>query len=222
MRVLIIDNFDSFTYNLYQTIGEILLSASTDRFVHPDVKVVRNNAVTLKDIERYDPTHIVISPGPGSPEDPAYFGVCREAILHFGRSIPVLGVCLGMQGIAHCFGARILNAPMPVHGKTSRVQHRNVGVFTGLPQGIEVMRYHSLMVERGSLPDCFEITAYTNDFALSGNEEDRIPMGIRHLELPIEGVQFHPESFATEGARDLLGNFLYKRILHADGYRLVA
>ncbi len=222
MRVLIIDNFDSFTYNLYQTIGEILLSASTDRFARPDVNVVRNNAVTLKDIERYAPTHIVISPGPGSPEDPAYFGVCREAILHFGRAVPVLGVCLGMQGIAHCFGARIRNAPMPVHGKTSRVLHRDVGVFAGLPQGLEVMRYHSLMVDRSTLPDCFEVTAYTHDFAPSAAEEDRIVMGIRHLALPIEGVQFHPESFATEGTRDLLGNFLYKRIPHTDGYRLVA
>lgn len=210
MRVLIIDNFDSFTFNLYQYVGDILLNASIASPSRSDLRVARNNNITLDEIERYDPTHIIISPGPGTPEDPKYFGICPDVILSLGKDIPILGVCLGMQGIAHCLGAKVVRAPIPMHGKISCISHNNIGVFYGLPQNLEVMRYHSLMVEGESIPDCLEVTAkvYGHDSTNNtvGNE---VIMGIRHIEYPIEGVQFHPESFATEGSRNMLSNFLY-------------
>lgn len=212
MKVLIIDNFDSFTFNLYQYVGEILLSDSSNFFLKPELKVVRNNSITLTEIEAYEPTHIILSPGPGTPADRNYFGVCEDVIVHLGKDIPILGVCLGMQGIAHCFGARVVRAPVPMHGKTSRIRHDNTGIFHGLPRVLEVMRYHSLMVEPASVPDCLEITAWCYQDYTKQGESETIIMGLKHIEYSIEGVQFHPESFATEGSRSILSNFLAQRI----------
>lgn len=216
MRVLIIDNYDSFTYNLYQYVGEILTSALG--YGHFDVQVKRNNEITLAQIRELSPDRLIISPGPGSPDDRQYFGVCSEAILELGQTIPLLGVCLGMQGIAHCFGGKVVRASLPMHGKTSLIRHDGKGVYQNMPQDLEIMRYHSLMVEAQSLPDCLEITSVIagkradGDFqraALDGSEI----MGIRHKRFPIEGIQYHPESFATEGGRILLENFLMKQNL---------
>lgn len=211
MRVLIIDNYDSFTYNLYQYVGEILLSEMGSNF---EVLVKRNNEIDLDQIRRLNPDRIIISPGPGSPDDKAYFGVCGDVITQLGQTIPLLGVCLGMQGIAHCFGGKVVRAPVPMHGKTSLIRHDGKGVYQNIPQNLEIMRYHSLMVEAQSLPDCLEITSVIaggkpEDFrqaALGGSEI----MGIRHKQFPIEGIQYHPESFATEGGKALLRNFLVR------------
>jgi len=194
MKVLIIDNYDSFTYNLYQCIGEIL-KLTNKPFV---LNVKRNNKISLKQIKKARYSHIVISPGPGSPDDPRYFGKCADVLLKLGRTTPILGVCLGMQGMAHYFGGRVIRAKVPMHGKTSLIKHNGKGVFKGLPQNLEVMRYHSLIVDATSVPDCLEITAT----ALSEI------MGLRHRQFPIQGIQFHPESFATEGGRLMLKNFL--------------
>lgn len=211
MLVLIIDNYDSFTYNLYQYVGEIL--SSKLGFGHFNVLVKRNNEITLEEIQQLDPDRIIISPGPGSPDDRNYFGVCSDVILQLGKTIPLLGVCLGMQGIAHCFGGKVVRAPVPMHGKTSLIQHDGRGVYHNIPQALEIMRYHSLMVEAQSLPDCLEITSVIAkpdmpedlmQAALAGCEI----MGLRHRQFPIEGIQYHPESFATEGGRELLRNFL--------------
>lgn len=213
MQVLIIDNYDSFTFNLYQYIGEILSSDCNDNF---QVLVKRNNEITLADIKAMKPDRIIISPGPGSPDDPAYFGVCGQVITELGKTIPLLGVCLGMQGIAHFFGGKVVRASLPMHGKTSPIRHDGKGVYDSLPQNIEIMRYHSLMVDAASLPDCLEVTSVVAnadhqdislyDASLAGDEI----MGIRHREYPIQGVQYHPESFATEGAKTLLKNFLWQ------------
>ena len=212
MQVLIIDNYDSFTFNLYQYIGEIL-AAENQPF---KVIVKRNNEITLDDVKAMKPDRIIISPGPGSPDDPAYFGVCGQVITELGKTIPLLGVCLGMQGIAHFFGGRVVRASLPMHGKTSPIRHDGKGVYDSLPQHIEIMRYHSLMVDAASLPDCLEVTSVVAntdhqdislyDASLAGDEI----MGIRHREYPIQGVQYHPESFATEGAKTLLKNFLWQ------------
>lgn len=210
MNILIIDNYDSFTYNLYQYVGEIL-SEHTDLF---SVVVKRNNEINIQDIEVLDPDKIIISPGPGSPDDPNYFGICSDVIQTFGKRTPLLGVCLGMQGIAHVFGGKVIKAPIPMHGKTSPILHDSQGIYQNLPQDIEIMRYHSLMVEADSLPEELEVTSIIRNsntqelslrqLSLQGAEI----MGIRHIHYPIEGVQFHPESFATEGAKNLLSNFL--------------
>lgn len=210
MQVLIIDNYDSFTFNLYQYIGEIL----SEQHQPFEVIVKRNNEITLADVKAMQPDRIIISPGPGSPDDPAYFGVCGEVITEMGKTTPLLGVCLGMQGIAHFFGGKVVRASMPMHGKTSPIRHDGQGVYQGLPQNIDIMRYHSLMVEATSLPDCLQITSIVvneqhadksmKQASLAGDEI----MGIRHRDYPIQGVQYHPESFATEGAKTLLKNFL--------------
>ncbi|MBC6904262.1 aminodeoxychorismate/anthranilate synthase component II [Saccharophagus sp. K07] len=211
MLVLIIDNYDSFTYNLYQYVGEIL--SSKLGFGHFNVLVKRNNEITLEEIQQLDPDRIIISPGPGSPDDRNYFGVCSDVILQLGKTIPLLGVCLGMQGIAHCFGGMVVRAPVPMHGKTSLIQHDGRGVYHNIPQALEIMRYHSLMVEAQSLPDCLEITSVIakpdmpEDLAQAALAGCEI-MGLRHRQFPIEGIQYHPESFATEGGRELLRNFL--------------
>ncbi|MEK7571208.1 MAG: aminodeoxychorismate/anthranilate synthase component II [Patescibacteria group bacterium] len=197
MKVLLIDNYDSFTYNLYQYLGELLMKKEKDF----TVDVIRNDEITLAEIEKRTYDRIIISPGPGDPSDKAYFGVCADVILQLGRQTPVLGVCLGMQGIAHYFGGKVVRAKVPMHGKTSSVVHDKKGVFTGLPQHIQTMRYHSLIVEEKSLPKDLIITARSED-------TDEI-MGIRHTHYPIEGIQFHPESFATEGGKKMLENFLY-------------
>jgi anthranilate synthase/aminodeoxychorismate synthase-like glutamine amidotransferase len=185
-RILVIDNYDSFVYNLVQYLGQ----AGADPIVH------RNDAITLDQAIEIDPDGVLISPGPGTPDDS---GVSNEAIVHFTGRRPVLGVCLGHQAIGQVFGGTVVRAPEIMHGKTSLVRHRGVGVFTGLPQPLEATRYHSLVVARDTVPDVLEITAET---------DDGIVMGLRHREHPTEGVQFHPESILTVGGHDLVGNFL--------------
>ena len=184
----------------------------------PEVLVKRNNEIAIEEILALAPDRIIISPGPGTPENKDYFGICRETIEQLGQHTPILGVCLGMQGIAHCFGGQVVHAPLPMHGKISNIQHNGSGVFHGLPQGIAAMRYHSLMVDSYKLPECLEVTSViSNDVVVS---EDMLKyalkgydiMGIKHREYPIEGVQFHPESFATEGSKELLKNFLRQNI----------
>lgn len=198
MKVLIIDNYDSFTYNLYQYLGE-LLNVKNLQFT---LDVFRNDEITVGEINKQEYDRIVISPGPGDPSDKKYFGVCSEVITNIGRQTPVLGVCLGMQGIAHYFGGRITRAKLPMHGKTSFIKHDGKGIFTGLPQGLEVMRYHSLIAEKRTLPQALEITAEANGEI----------MGLRHKTYPIEGIQFHPESFATEGGKKILSSFLFQKL----------
>ncbi|PKG34558.1 MULTISPECIES: anthranilate synthase component II [Psychrobacter] len=212
MNVLIIDNYDSFTFNLYQYVGEILQTLDSDE--EASVIVKRNNEITLADVEAMNLDRIIISPGPGSPDDPAYFGICSEVIETLGKTVPLLGVCLGMQGIAHVFGGDVVRASVPMHGKVSSIRHDNSGIYQGLPQELEIMRYHSLMVKADTIPSCLTITSVVaNDsraelsFAESALTGDEI-MGLAHKEYPIQGVQFHPESFATEGAKRLLSNFL--------------
>ena len=184
--LLMIDNYDSFTYNLVQYLGEL----------GQDVRTVRNDAITLDEIERLAPERIVISPGPCTPNEA---GISVPLLRHFAGRLPILGVCLGHQAIGAAFGGRIVRARELMHGKTSLVEHTGKGVFEGLPSPYTVIRYHSLAIERSSLPDCLEITATTADGEI---------MGVRHRELPIEGVQFHPESILTEHGHALLRNFL--------------
>lgn len=197
MKILILDNYDSFTYNLYQYIGEILQKKS-DSFT---IDVVRNDVITLKEIKKRKYDKIIISPGPGDPKDKAYFGVCAEVLTKIGKNTPVLGVCLGMQGMAHYFGGRVIRAKLPMHGKTSIIGHDGKGIFKDLPQNLEVMRYHSLIAEPTSLPSDLVVSSKSKD-------TDEI-MGLRHKKYPIEGIQFHPESFATEGGKQILENFLF-------------
>jgi|ERR1051326_3442099 anthranilate synthase component 2 len=200
MKVLIIDNFDSFTYNLYQAVGELLENAGRP-FI---LDVVRNNAITVKQIQEKSYNRIIISPGPGSPADANYFGVCREVILKIGKTVPVLGVCLGMQGIAHYFGGKVIRSKQPMHGQTSEIRHEGKRLFKNIPQNISVMRYHSLVVKADTLPSSLEITART-----SRQKEPEI-MGLRHKIYPVAGVQFHPESFATEFGKKIISNFLFQ------------
>ncbi len=219
MNVYIIDNYDSFTYNLYQMIGEILQSEKNKGRLHDfEIIVKRNNEITIEDIIHAQPDRIIISPGPGSPEDIEYFGICNQVITTLGQSIPTLGVCLGMQGIVHAFGGRIIRAPLPMHGKTSLLHHDATALFKHIPNGLEIMRYHSLMAELASFPDCLKVTAITGkslDFSAPFDENmlQEITsayeiMGVQHREYPLYGVQFHPESFLSEGGKDLFKNFL--------------
>ena len=191
VKVVMVDNYDSFTYNLVQYLGEL----------GADVTVVRNDQVTVEDIEKLAPDKLVISPGPCTPKEA---GVSVEAILRFAGRLPILGVCLGHQSIGYAFGGNIVHAKSIMHGKTSLVYHNNVGVFKGLKNPFTATRYHSLVIEQATLPDCLEITAWTQDEA--GNLDEI--MGVRHKQLDIEGVQFHPESILTEHGHDLLRNFL--------------
>ncbi len=200
MKILIVDNYDSFTFNLYQYIGEICIQKQQE-FV---LDVIRNNMITSNEIEKRKYDKIIISPGPGNPSDRTYFGVCADVLTRIGKHTPILGVCLGMQGMAHYFGGNVIKAKYPMHGKTSTIRHDEKGIFTGLPQHIEVMRYHSLIADKTSLPNCLRITAMSED-------TDEI-MGLRHKQYPIEGIQFHPESFATEGGKMMLSRFLFKTI----------
>jgi len=189
--LLMIDNYDSFTYNLVQYFGEL----------GADVCVHRNDQITIEEMESLQPDHIVISPGPCTPNEA---GVSVEAIKHFAGKIPLLGVCLGHQSIGQAFGGKIIHANKIMHGKTSMMFHADKGVFSGLTNPFEATRYHSLVIEKESLPDCLEITAWTQN---TDGSLDEI-MGVRHKELKIEGVQFHPESILTEHGHDLLKNFL--------------
>jgi anthranilate synthase/aminodeoxychorismate synthase-like glutamine amidotransferase len=186
-RVLVIDNYDSFVYNLVQYLGEL----GAEPIVH------RHDAVTLDEMDALAPDALLVSPGPGRPEDA---GLSNAAIEHFGaRGVPVLGVCLGLQCIGQLYGGEVVRAPKVMHGKTSEVHHTGVGVFAGLANPFTATRYHSLVVARDSVPDVLEITA---------ESDDGLVMGLRHRELPVEGVQFHPESILTEAGHDLLRNFL--------------
>ena len=191
MRIVMIDNYDSFTYNLVQYFGEL----------GAEVEVVRNDQINVEGIGKLNPDKIVISPGPCTPREA---GVSVDAILEFAGKLPVLGVCLGHQSIGHAFGGHIIHAKSIMHGKTSLVYHKNEGVFKGLNNPFTATRYHSLVIEQATLPDCLEVTAWTQDE--QGNIEEI--MGVRHRTLAIEGVQFHPESILTEYGHDLLKNFL--------------
>ena len=184
--LLMIDNYDSFTFNLVQYLGEL----------GEDVLVKRNDEITIAEMERLAPARIVISPGPCSPNEA---GISLAAIERFAGKIPLLGVCLGHQAIGQAFGGRIVHAKTLMHGKTSQVTHTGAGVFAQLPSPFRATRYHSLVIERESCPDCLEITAWTEDGEI---------MGVRHKSMPLEGVQFHPESIMTEHGHQLLGNFL--------------
>ena len=197
MKILIIDNYDSFTYNLYQSVGEIL-KEQEDAFV---VDVFRNDKITFGEIQKKKYDRIIISPGPGDPSDKKYFGVCADILTKLGKKTPVLGVCLGMQGMAHYFGGKVVRAKKPMHGKTSIIKHDGKGVFAGLPQGLEVMRYHSLVAEEQSLPKILVITAKSED---TGEI-----MGLRHTKYPIEGIQFHPEyQSSKENPHPILYEFI--------------
>ena len=184
--ILMIDNYDSFTYNLVQYMGEL----------GAELEVYRNDRISIEEIEKQAPSKIVISPGPCTPSKA---GISKEVVRHFAGKIPLLGVCLGHQSVAEAFGGDIIKARKLMHGKTSMIQHDGKTVFQGLPNPFEATRYHSLVVNRKTLPDCFEITAESDDGEI---------MGIRHKELVIEGVQFHPESILTIHGKDLLKNFI--------------
>jgi anthranilate synthase component 2 len=198
MKILLIDNYDSFTFNLYQYIGE-LLHGKEKKFI---LDVFRNDRITITEIKKKRYDRVFISPGPGDPGNSKYFGVCKEVIMEIGKITPVLGVCLGMQGMAYAFGGEIIRAQRPMHGKVSTIAHNRKGVFLNLPEELDVMRYHSLIVSSKNLPACFEVSA----LAKESNEI----MGIQHKTLPIEGIQFHPESFATQAGKQMLGNFLFQ------------
>ena len=184
--IVMIDNYDSFTYNLVQYLGEM----------GQELRVFRNDKVTIPEIEALKPDRIVISPGPCTPKEA---GISVEVIRHFAGKCPVLGVCLGHQSVGYAFGGEIVRADRLMHGKTSMIHHDGEGVFRGLPNPFEATRYHSLVIRRETMPDCLVITAET---------DDREVMGVRHRELPIEGVQFHPESILTKSGKQLLRNFV--------------
>ena len=185
--LLMIDNYDSFTYNLVQYLGEL----------GQRVAVYRNDQITLDDVYVLSPAHIVISPGPCTPNEA---GISVDLVREYGQQIPILGVCLGHQSIAQAYGGTIVPAGTLMHGKTSMIAHQGQGVFKDVPSPFQATRYHSLVADRESLPDCFEVTAYS--------EDDGEIMGIRHLEHPVEGVQFHPESILTQYGHKLLQNFI--------------
>ncbi len=192
--LLLIDNYDSFTYNLFQCLSEL----------GEEVRVVRNDKTTLDEIERMNPERIVISPGPSTPLNA---GISNDVIRHFGDKLPILGVCLGHQCIGYSYGGTFGPASKIMHGKSSLVYHNNTGVFYQLPNPFPAIRYHSLTVVPEELPDCLEITAWT---------EDKTIMGISHRQYPVEGVQFHPESFMTHTGKDILRNFLAKEVARHD------
>ena len=187
--ILLLDNYDSFTFNLYQYLGEL----------GQEVQVHRNDKITLEEIAALKPSHIVLSPGPGRPENA---GIMEELILRFYKEIPILGICLGHQAMSQCLGGRVIHAPELYHGKDSIITHDGKGVYAGLEEKIQVMRYHSLLVERSSLPACLEITSET---------EHGLIMGVRHVKYPLEGMQFHPESILTPTGKAMLTNFLEQK-----------
>ncbi|MCG8336283.1 MAG: aminodeoxychorismate/anthranilate synthase component II [Proteobacteria bacterium] len=186
--ILLLDNYDSFTFNLYQYLGEM----------GEEIQVFRNDKISLSDIDKMAPDHIVLSPGPGRPDQA---GIMIDLIKKFAAKIPILGICLGFQGIGEAFGGKVVHAPELFHGKTSEINHLGIGLYQDLPQHIEVARYHSLIVEKESLPDCFQITSWTRD---------NLIMGIRHHKYPLEGIQFHPESVLTRDGKTMLKNFIQR------------
>jgi anthranilate synthase component 2 len=189
--ILMVDNYDSFTYNVVQYLAEL----------NADVQVHRNDQITIAEIEQLAPEKIVISPGPCTPNEA---GISVEVIRHFSGRIPILGICLGHQSIGQAFGGEIVRAKQVMHGKTSMIYHNNSGVFSGLTNPYEATRYHSLVINQDTVPDCLEITAWTQN---DDGSIDEI-MGVRHRQLAVEGVQFHPESILTQHGHDLLNNFL--------------
>ncbi|HEY5601947.1 MAG TPA: aminodeoxychorismate/anthranilate synthase component II [Gammaproteobacteria bacterium] len=191
--LLMIDNYDSFTYNLVQYFGEL----------RADVQVYRNDKITVAEIEKLKPSHLVISPGPCTPNEA---GISLQAIKYFAGKIPVLGVCLGHQAIGQAFGGKIVHANAIMHGKTSMIHHKGEGVFKGIASPLEATRYHSLVIEKQSIPDCLAITAWTEN---GKGQLDEI-MGVRHKTLEVEGVQFHPESILTQHGHAMLKNFLLR------------
>ena len=196
MKVLLIGNYDSFTYNLYQLVGQIL-EETGESFT---LDVFRNDEITLDQIKKAGYEKIIISPGPGDPSDKNYFGVCTQVLTDLGKTVPILGVCLGMQGLGYYYGGKVKHAKKIMHGKTSIITHSSKGLFKGLPQDLEVMRYHSLVVEKENLPEDLEVLATSEDGEI---------MGLQHKKYPVSGVQFHPESFATEGGKQIMKNFLF-------------
>lgn len=190
MDVLLIDNYDSFVYNILQYLGELGASPT----------VYRSDKITVKRVKALRPDRIVLSPGPGAPDDRRYFGNCLAIIKEMGFKTPILGVCLGHQGIVYAYGGRIAHARRPMHGKTSMISHDGAGVFKGLPNPIEATRYHSLVADIFTIPPCLKVSAKSID--------DQEVMGVRHLEYPVEGVQFHPESILTQEGKRMLKNFL--------------
>ena len=193
MKVLVIDNYDSFVYNIVQYVGEL----------GGQVVVYRNDQVTLKQVRELKPERIIISPGPGAPEETRYFGVCSAILRHVSCEVPTLGVCLGHQGIIYTFGGKIVSAKRLMHGKTSLIKHDGKGVFKGVKNPFTATRYHSLVGDKYFIPPCLEITAESLD--------DGEIMGIRHVTYPIEGVQFHPESILSEDGKLVIKNFLEGR-----------
>lgn len=190
MKTLIIDNYDSFVYNLVQYVGAL----------GGNPVVFRNDQISLDQTKKLRPDRIIISPGPGTPEDPKYFGTCSMILKQISPDIPTLGVCMGCQGIVYVFGGKIVRAKRLIHGKTSLIRHDGKGIFQNIKNPISATRYHSLVAERESLPDCLDITAESLD--------DLEIMGVRHISYPIEGVQFHPESILTEEGVKIIKNFL--------------
>jgi len=190
LKVLVIDNYDSFVYNLVQYIGEL----------GGDPVVYRNDELSLPQAQKLQPDRIVISPGPGDPRYPRYFGECAKIIQKMGPETPLLGVCLGHQGIIFCYGGNVIRAKRLMHGKSSVIEHDGRGLFKGVENPFEATRYHSLVGEKRSIPDCLEVTAYAKD--------DGEVMGVRHREHPIMGVQFHPESILTTEGKKIITNFL--------------
>jgi anthranilate synthase/aminodeoxychorismate synthase-like glutamine amidotransferase len=187
--ILVIDNYDSFTYNLVQYLGELGV----------EMEVARNDKITIDEIKYLKPDAIVISPGPCTPYEA---GVSIDVIKNFYVSVPILGVCLGHQAIGVAFGGRVIKAPVIMHGKVSEIYHNNSSIFTNLPNPFKATRYHSLIIEKETLPNCLEVTAWTSDVLI---------MGVRHKEFPVFGVQFHPESIMTEFGKEILKNFVYRR-----------
>ncbi|HLN45868.1 MAG TPA: aminodeoxychorismate/anthranilate synthase component II [Candidatus Sulfotelmatobacter sp.] len=188
--MLIIDNYDSFVYNLAQYVGEL----------GANIFVCRNDRITLEQARAYQPDRIILSPGPGTAEDARYFGVCKEILQNLSCNIPTLGVCLGHQGIISTFGGKVVNAKRLMHGKTSRIKHDAKGIFKDVRNPFTATRYHSLVGEQASIPSCLKVTAVSDD--------DNEIMGVRHVEYPIEGVQFHPESILCEDGKIIIKNFL--------------
>jgi anthranilate synthase component II len=190
MKVLVIDNYDSFVYNLVQYVGELGV----------EVEVYRNDQITLEQVQTLDPARIIISPGPGNPEDEKYFGVCRSILLQVSSRVPTLGVCLGHQGIVSAFGGKVVAAKRIMHGKTSTIKHDGQGIFRGVENPFTATRYHSLAGDQNTLPVCLAVSAIT--------VEDGEVMGVRHRQFPIDGVQFHPESILCEDGKLIIRNFL--------------
>ena len=190
MKTLIIDNYDSFVYNLVQYVGEL----------GGEPIVFRNDQISIDQVKRLQPDRIILSPGPGTPEDPRYFGTCSSILKEVSPKVPTLGVCLGCQGIVHVFGGEIIRANRLMHGKTSMINHDGKTIFRGVTNPLTATRYHSLVADKGSIPSCLVITAEALD--------DLEVMGVRHIDYPIEGVQFHPESILTDDGMRIMSNFL--------------